>query len=108
MDMTPLRIELLAKHLSDKLNRPYDMILGHLQDWFTAPIITDPTPTYEIVALYDKGFGPECMNLPTFKVAEDLTVEEIQKQAEAFATQFFEEKFRGKVEWQEIKIRPAK
>jgi hypothetical protein len=106
MDMKPLKIELLATHLTQKLGVSFEDALEALQDWFVQP---DPVPTnqlsFEVVALYDKGFGPECMNLPVVKVK---TVSEAQAAAEELATNVFMEKFRGKVEWEEVKIRPVK
>lgn len=61
--------------------------------------------TFEVVALYDKGFGPECMNLHNIEVD---VASEAQNKAERMATELFDMRFGGKVEWQEVKIRPVR
>jgi hypothetical protein len=60
---------------------------------------------FEVVVLYDKGFGPECLNAPKIEAS---TVEEAQLKAEKAATVFFLEKFGKKTQWNEVKIRPVK
>lgn len=61
--------------------------------------------TFEVTVLYDKGFGPECLNIPQI---EAPSVEEAQIKAEKAATAFFFEKFGKKTQWNEVKIRPVK
>lgn len=97
-------IESLVDYLVGNLHYNKQLLLAHVQAW---QISRTPSEllTFEVVALYDKGMGPECMTLPPIKVNAK---NEAQNQAERLATEIFDAKFRGKVEWQEVKIRPVK
>lgn len=109
MTLTARRLDLLAAHLTNRLGVSHEKVLEALQDWVIDPETPEPpapkTLTFQVIALYDKGFGPECMNLPNITVDAES---EAQCTAERIATEMFYEKFRGKVEWQEVKIRPVK
>jgi hypothetical protein len=99
-------IESLANYLCAHfgLDNRVHMMREKLQEWQTLQTLSELL-TFEVVAFYDKGFGPECMNLPAVKAN---TVAEAQKAAEEVATRTFMEKFGIKVEWEEVKIRPVK
>lgn len=105
--MKPNEIAALAKHLSNVLgssvaDRSSQAIEKHLEAWFLH--ISEETYEFEVTALYDKGFGPECLRTPNVKVTN---IVDAQTKAEEMANVFFAEKFQGKVVWEEIKIRPT-
>ena len=64
----------------------------------------EPIAKFELSVLYDKGLGLECLNLPVF----ESTVTDAQRSAEEIATATFLEKFGKRVQWEEVKIRPAR
>lgn len=107
MTLTEKKLDQLTAHLANRLNISYEKVTEVLLDWVVDSEKPEPTTilTFQVIALYDKGFGPECMNLPNITVN---TESEAQPMAERIATEIFNEKFRGKVDLQEVKIRLVK
>jgi hypothetical protein len=113
MGLLMTKLESLAEYITlnllpPKMGADYDLVKLGLESWFSKNMPEFlPKPDkffFEVIALYDKGFGPECMNLPNI----ESEIKYAQSKAEELATTVFNEKFKGKVEWEEIKIRPVK
>ena len=96
--MNKNEIESLSDYLNSKLSCAG--IKQHIEDWLKNPV---KKLLFEVVALYDKGLGAECMTLPTI---EAISLEEAQEKAETNATEIFWGKFGKKTRWDEVKIRP--
>jgi hypothetical protein len=97
--MNAQEIDSLATFLSLKLSQNQAILRQHIEEWGNPKLLT-----FEVTALYDKGLGPECMNIPNI---QSLTSKEAQIKAETIATRIFSEKFGKKTMWDEIKIRPV-
>lgn len=98
--MKPTDIDLLNEYICKKIGYKDPLFLRNCFDeWFK---ILNHSLSFEVIALYDRGFGPECMTLAEVKAN---TIMEAQEIAETMATQKFLELFKGKTEWQEVKIR---
>jgi hypothetical protein len=89
-------MDTLAEFLSKKLGIDEKIIAEHIASW------ENQENSYSITALYDKGFGPECLNLPNITAKNDQTA---RKKAEEVAAAFFLKQFGKKVVFDEINVR---